>query len=84
LAGEIWHEFAVALGGYSGIGYGSFGMWATNTNDFSEGWVDNPTIYVNQDTGTYSYEGVEITLAELLGEKTKPIEEPQIVYGKAN
>lgn len=79
LVAEIFYEFAVALGGFSGTGYGSFGIW-TALDGADEGWIDAPTIYVNQDTGAYTYEGVETTLAELLAESARPTEESNVVY----
>jgi hypothetical protein len=79
LVAELFYEFAVALGGFSGVGYGSFGIWAGKRGD-DEGWTDAPTIYVNQDTGEYRYEDEVVTLDQLL-DPNKSKEEPQIIYG---
>ena len=67
LVAEIFHEFSVVLGGYDGIGFGSFGIYAAQKG-FDEGWTDSPTVYVNVDTGEYEYEGVITTLKALKAE----------------
>lgn len=64
LVAEIFHEFSVVLAGYTGLDFGSFGIYAAQKG-FDEGWTDAPTIYVNVDTGEYEYEG-EITTLEAL------------------
>jgi len=79
LVSELFYEFAVKIGGFDGVGYGSFGIWAGKRGD-DEGWIDTPTVYVNQDTGEYRYEGELVTIGELLKSST-PKEEPQIIYG---
>jgi hypothetical protein len=80
IVAEVFHEFSVVLGGYSGIGSGSFGMWADRLDTFDEGWIDSPTVYLNADTGDYTCDGVDYS---------KPIPEPpkadkpeqDVVYG---
>jgi hypothetical protein len=79
---EIFHEFSVVLGGYGGIGTGSFGMWADRSETFDEGWIDSPTVYVNADTGDYTCDGVDYS---------RPVPKPpvankaeqDVVYGSA-
>jgi hypothetical protein len=70
LVAEVFHEFSVVLGGYSGLDFGSFGIFAAQKG-FDEGWIDAPTIYVNVDTGEYEYEG-EITTLEALKAEIDP------------
>lgn len=78
LVAELFHEFSVVLGGYAGTGSLSFGIWADRAETFSEGWVDSPTVFVNQDTGEYSCNG-ETYLAE--GTKPKLEPEKDVIYG---
>jgi hypothetical protein len=54
LTAQLFHEFAVNLGGYNGVdGYGII-------NGTSEQiWLDNPTVIVNAETGEYCLEGQE-------------------------
>ena len=75
LVAELFHEFSVVLGGYAGIGSNGFGLWADRTETFSEGWVDSPSVYVNQDTGEYSCNG------ESFGNYKNSSPEPDVVYG---
>lgn len=54
LAAQIFYEFAVKQGGYEGglsFGIDTFGY-------DPDGVADNPTVYVNADTGEYTYQGV--------------------------
>jgi hypothetical protein len=76
LVAEIFHEFAVKLGGFTGVGYGSFGMWTSKGGE-DLGWEDAPTVYVNQDDGSYEYQGIHTTFAEL---KASPSPEPDVIY----
>jgi hypothetical protein len=51
LAAQIFHKFAFMYGRYEGsIG---FGIYAGNL----DGWADNPTVYVNADTGEIRVDG---------------------------
>jgi len=59
LLAELFHEFSVVLGGYSGTGSGSFGMWADRLDTFDEGWIDSPSVWLNADTGDYACDGVD-------------------------
>lgn len=57
LTAQLFYEFAVNLGGYTGEL--SFGIDA-----YGEGtdvWVDNDTVVVNADTGEYSVNGESFT-----------------------
>lgn len=54
LSAQIFYEFA-KLGNYDGEL--SFGIWSGKV-DGSE-WVDAPTVFVNADTGAYTYQDVE-------------------------
>lgn len=52
LIAQLFHEFAVVLGGYGG-GLG-FGISLASSWD-DEGWIDNETVIVDADTGNYTY-----------------------------
>lgn len=53
LTAQLFYEFAVKLGGYDGnLGYG------IDTGTYDGGWLDNPTVYVDADTGDYTYQGI--------------------------
>lgn len=54
LTAELFYEFAVVEGRYTGVGYGGYGMWA---GDDTGAWADNPSVYVNAEDGTFEYEG---------------------------
>jgi hypothetical protein len=54
LTAQIFYEFA-KLGNYDGEL--SFGIDTFGAQD--EIWMDNPTVVVNADTGSYTYQGVE-------------------------
>lgn len=54
LTAELFYEFAVVEGKYTGVGFGSYGMWAGGDDGV---WADNPSVYVNADDGTFDYEG---------------------------
>jgi hypothetical protein len=59
LTAQLFHEFAVTLGGYDGgIGFGI--SLASSWDD--EGWIDSDTVIVDADTGNYTY-GDEGTIA---------------------
>jgi hypothetical protein len=77
IVAEIFHEFSVELGGYAGIGSGSFGMWADRAETFDEGWVDSPSVYLNADTGDYTCDGVDYS--KPTPKATEP--EQDVVYG---
>lgn len=54
LTAQLFHEFAVVLGGYQGDrGYG------ISEGSFEPDWLDNPTVIVNAETGEYCLEGEE-------------------------
>lgn len=54
LTAELFYEFAVVEGKYTGVGFGSYGMWA---GDDTGVWADNPSVYVNSVDNTFEYEG---------------------------
>lgn len=57
LAAQIFYEFAT-LGNYDGelsFGIDNYG------DDPDGGWTNNPTVYVNADTGVYRYKGETFT-----------------------
>jgi hypothetical protein len=54
LTAELFYQFAVVEGSYTGVGFGSFGMWA---GDDDGAWADNPSVYVNAVDNTFEYEG---------------------------
>jgi hypothetical protein len=54
LTAELFYEFAVVEGKYTGVGFGSYGMWA---GDDDGAWADNPSVYVNSVDNTFEYEG---------------------------
>ena len=54
LTAELFYEFAVVEGKYTGVGFGSYGMWAGGDDGT---WADQPSVYVNADDGTFDYEG---------------------------
>ena len=58
LAAQLFYEFAVNLGGYTG-GL-SFGIDTYDSNEVDV-WIDNDTVFVNADTGEYNYQGETIT-----------------------
>ena len=60
LCSQIFYHFT-KLGGYDG-GTG-FGMWTAEEGD-DEGWTDNPTVYVNADTGIVTYQDEEINFQQ--------------------
>lgn len=65
LAAQIFYEFAIVQGNYDGeLGFG------LDTGVLTDSvWVDNPTVYLNADTGEYTYDGVsydEYAKVELL------------------
>lgn len=51
-AAQLFYKFAVQLGGYDGDL--SFGI---DSQPYDEQWLDNPIVYVNADTGEYTYNG---------------------------
>jgi hypothetical protein len=53
LTAQIFYEFAVALGGYTGdLGFG------VETGNLSGGeWTNVPSVIVNADTGEYTIDG---------------------------
>lgn len=53
LAAQLFYEFAITLGNYDGEL--SFGIDTGEVG--TESWADNPTIYVNADTGEVKYNG---------------------------
>lgn len=51
LAAQIFYHFAMELGGYDGnLGFG------IDTDPYEPEWLDNPIVYVDADTGNYTYE----------------------------
>ena len=58
LTAQLFYEFAVALGGYTGELSFGIDAWGASENDV---WVDNDTVVVNADTGEYTYRGETIT-----------------------
>lgn len=53
LTSQLFYEFAVALGGYTGgLGYGIFAGNAEESGD-----SNNPPVIVDADTGNYTYDG---------------------------
>ena len=65
LTAQLFYEFAVTLGGYDGnLGFGI----GTGSVSLYEG--DNPTVYLNADTGVYShsYEDYAKAVTERLAE----------------
>jgi hypothetical protein len=53
LAAQIFHQFAITLGAYDGeLGFG------IASGEVGDAWTDSPTIYVDADTGVYTYGGV--------------------------
>lgn len=56
LAAQIFYEFAITLGKYEGkLGFGiSSGDLTYKDDDYN----DNPTVFVNADTGTITVKGV--------------------------
>lgn len=54
LTAQLFYQFAVVQGRYDGEL--SFGIDVGHVSE--DHWVDAPTVYVNADTGEYSYEGV--------------------------
>ena len=79
LTAQLFHEFSFACGGYDGdLGYGI----SVAEQGSDEGWIDNPSVYVNADFGYYEYEGEtykpEPKTAEPSVNKNKS--EPEIVY----
>lgn len=54
LTAQLFHEFAVVLGGYNGgLDYGIF------AGDDDGMWLDNKTVIVDAETGEYCFEGEE-------------------------
>jgi hypothetical protein len=79
LTAQLFHEYAVASGAYDGdLGYGI----SVAEQGSDEGWIDNPSVYVNADFGYYEYEGEtykpESRAVEPSVNKNKS--EPEIVY----
>jgi hypothetical protein len=58
LAAQLFHEFAVALGGYDGNLSFGIGVGEIDESD----WVNAPTVYVNADTGEVTVDGEEIVI----------------------
>lgn len=54
LTAELFYEFAVVEGKYTGVGFDSYGIWV---GDDDGAWADQPTVYVNAEDGTFDYEG---------------------------
>ncbi|MFM5968494.1 MAG: hypothetical protein ACKOQ8_05615 [Micrococcales bacterium] len=53
LTAQLFFWFSTALGGYDGeLGYG------IDTGSHDPDWLDNPIVYINADTGDYTYEGI--------------------------
>lgn len=82
IVAELFHEFSVVLGGYGGIGTGSFGIWADRSETFDEGWVDSPSVYVNADTGDYTCDGVDYSRPAPKPPVANKAEQ-NVVYGSA-
>jgi hypothetical protein len=54
LTAQLFYEFAEVLGGYDGkLSYG------IAAGEMDEGWMDNPTVFVDAETGEYCLEGEE-------------------------
>lgn len=54
LTAQIFHRFSVVEGGYQGgLGYG-IDAYGTHT----EYLADNPTVFVDADSGEYTYKGI--------------------------
>jgi len=83
LVAELFHEFSVNLGGYSGTGSLSFGIWADRAETFSEGWVDSPSVFVNMDTGDYTCDGVDYSPPSPEPPKADKPEQDVVYGGKA-
>lgn len=59
LTAQLFYEFAIQWGKYDGhLGFGIFGDRAPDEDDY-------PTVFVNADNGTVTYEGVTYGQAEL-------------------
>lgn len=56
LTAELFYEFAVVQGSFTGVGAGGFGIWA---GDDTGAWADNPSVYVDANDGTYTYDRSE-------------------------
>lgn len=54
LTAQIFHEWAFNLNGYNGDT--GFGIMAGSGDE-----EENPTVYVNADNGSYTYQGIEYT-----------------------
>lgn len=52
LTAQVFHEFAVELGGYTGDT--GFGIWAGDCS--TAGDSNNPTVWLDADTGDYTYD----------------------------
>jgi hypothetical protein len=65
LSAQLFYEFAVTLGGYdSNLGFG------LHTGVYDEAWLDNPIVYVDADTGNYTYKGITYNQDHLRIEET--------------
>ncbi len=52
LVAQLFHEFAVRLGHYDGnLGFG------IDVGSYDKDWLDNPSVYVNADTGDFTHDG---------------------------
>ncbi len=52
LTAQLFHQFASVLGHYDGnLGFG------IDVGSYDKDWLDNPSVYVNADTGDYTYDG---------------------------
>jgi len=61
LTAQLFHEFAVTLGGYAGtLGYGI--SLASSWDD--EGWIDNETVIIDADNGNYTCGGETVVYAK--------------------
>jgi hypothetical protein len=81
LTAELFYEFAVKLGSYDGSL--SFGIEQGHIDD-KTAWVDSPSVYVDADTGIYTYDGVEhkeFAISEAV-EIPKPLSAIEIINAK--
>jgi len=53
LTAQLFHKFAVELGHYDGnLGFG------IDVGSYDKDWLDQPSVYVNADTGNYTFDGI--------------------------
>lgn len=59
LAAQLFHQFAAVLGGYDGVASQTgFGIYPVPDGlDVYMGWEDNPTVFIDADTGSVEYLG---------------------------